>query len=84
MRTLQQLHKFAGDLGFKYIVVEVVLVTVRIIAKCAPNENFPVQREIRERLKVALDRSGIRAPQLAPYGGTAPLAEGPWSRDRAT
>ena len=39
-------------------------VTVRIIAKCAPNENFPVQREIRERLKVALDRSGVRAPQL--------------------
>jgi small-conductance mechanosensitive channel len=49
-------------------------VTVRIIAKCAPNENFPVQREIRERLKVALDRSGIRAPQLAPYGGSAPRA----------
>ena len=50
-------------------------VTVRIIAKCAPNENFPVQREIRERLKVALDRSGIRAPQLAPYGGGAPARE---------
>ena len=46
-------------------------VTVRIIAKCAPNENFPVQREIRERLKVALDRSGVRAPQLAPYGAAA-------------
>src|SRR5689334_5541514 len=49
-------------------------VTVRIIAKCAPNENFPVQREIRERVKVALDRAGIRGPQLAPYGGSAPRA----------
>ena len=59
-------------------------VTVRIIAKCAPNENFPVQREIRERLKVALDRSGVRAPQLAPYGGERPAREGPWSRHRGT
>jgi small conductance mechanosensitive channel len=46
------------------------VVTIRIIAKCAPNENFPVSREIRERVKTALDEAGIRAPQvLAPYGG---------------
>jgi small-conductance mechanosensitive channel len=48
-------------------------VTVRIVAKCAPGEDFPVQRELRERVKVALDRSGVRAPQLLPpYGGGVP------------
>jgi small conductance mechanosensitive channel len=46
------------------------VVTVRIIAKCAPNENFPVSREIRERVKAALDRAGIRSPHVVPpYGG---------------
>jgi len=46
------------------------VVTVRIFAKCAPNENFSVQREIRERVKVAFDSAGIRAPQvMSPYGG---------------
>ena len=46
------------------------VVTVRIIAKCAPNESFPVSREIRERVKAAFDQSGIRAPQVTqPYGG---------------
>jgi small conductance mechanosensitive channel len=39
------------------------VVTIRIIAKCAPNENFPVSREIRSRVKAALDAAGIRAPQ---------------------
>ncbi len=38
------------------------VVTVRIIAKCAPNESFPVSREIRERVKAALDEAGIHAP----------------------
>ena len=42
------------------------VVTIRIIAKCAPNENFPVSREIRGRVKAALDAAGIRAPQLMP------------------
>ena len=46
------------------------VVTVRIIAKCAPNESFPVSREIRERVKAAFDHAGIRAPQIMPpYGG---------------
>jgi small-conductance mechanosensitive channel len=46
------------------------VVTVRIIAKCAPNENFPVSREIRERVKTAFDAAGIRAPQVVlPYDG---------------
>jgi small conductance mechanosensitive channel len=46
------------------------VVTVRIIAKCAPNESFPVSREIRERVKAAFDQAGIRAPVvMPPYGG---------------
>ena len=46
------------------------VVTVRIVAKCAANENVPVSRELRERVKAALDRGGVRAPQvLPPYGG---------------
>ena len=40
------------------------VVTIRIIAKCAPNESFPVSREIRERVKAALDAAGIGAPQV--------------------
>ena len=46
------------------------VVTIRIVAKCAANENVPVSRELRERVKAALHRAGIRAPQvLPPYGG---------------
>jgi small-conductance mechanosensitive channel len=48
------------------------VVTVRIIAKCAPNESFPVSREIRERVKAAFDQAGIRAPQVAPPYGAGP------------
>jgi small-conductance mechanosensitive channel len=45
------------------------VVTVRVIAKCAPNESFAVSREIRERVKAAFDQAGIRAPQVtSPYG----------------
>ncbi|BDZ57399.1 MULTISPECIES: mechanosensitive ion channel family protein [Barrientosiimonas] len=44
------------------------VMTMRIIAKCAPNENFSVSRELRERSKVALDAAGIRGPALTPYG----------------
>ncbi|MBE3073339.1 MAG: mechanosensitive ion channel, partial [Actinobacteria bacterium] len=50
------------------------VVTVRIIAKCAPNENLPVSREIRERVKAAFDTAGIRAPQVMPPDGGRPGA----------
>ena len=46
------------------------VVTIRIVAKCAANENVPVSRELRERVKASLDRAEVRAPQvLPPYGG---------------
>ena len=46
------------------------VITFRIIAKCAPNENLPVSREIRRRVKAVLDAAGIRAPQGGPSYGT--------------
>lgn len=62
------------------------VITIRIIAKCAPNENFPVPREIRERVKAALDTAGIRAPLTGPASGGergAPhLRLTDWSCDR--
>ena len=47
-------------------------VTLRIIAKCVPNEQYAVSREIRERAKVALDAAGISAPQMPPYTAVPP------------
>jgi small conductance mechanosensitive channel len=43
--------------------------TIRTIAQCVPGENFAVQREMRERLKAALDAAGVQAPPLGPFGG---------------
>ncbi|MDE9366285.1 mechanosensitive ion channel family protein [Luteipulveratus sp. YIM 133132] len=47
------------------------VMTVRIMARCAPNENFSVSRELRERSKVALDEAGIRGPGFAAHGAEA-------------
>ena len=45
-------------------------ITVRVIAKCAPNEHLGVQREIRERVKAAFDTNGVKVPvTFPPYGG---------------
>jgi small conductance mechanosensitive channel len=52
--------------------------TVRVIAKCLPNENLPVQREIRERAKAAFDAHGVKAPIAFPtYGGGLGAAKPP-------
>jgi small-conductance mechanosensitive channel len=47
-------------------------VTVRVLAKCQPGENFGVQRELRQRLKAALDAAGIEGPPLLPMTGPTP------------
>ena len=36
--------------------------TIRTLAKCAPNQHFAVQRELRERIKNVLDEAGIAPP----------------------
>jgi moderate conductance mechanosensitive channel len=43
--------------------------TIRTIAQCVPGEQFSVQREMRERLKAALDAAEVKAPPLGPFGG---------------
>ena len=47
------------------------VVTLRIIAKTAPGEQYALSRELRERAKVALDKAGIRGPALPPYSAGA-------------
>ena len=46
-------------------------ITIRIVAKTVANEHFGVQREMRERIKAAFDREGVRSPLpvMPPYGG---------------
>ena len=41
-------------------------ITIRILAKCVAQEHFSVQREMRERIKLAFDREGVRGPALVP------------------
>lgn len=45
--------------------------TIRTFAKCAANEHFGVQRELRERIKAALDEAGVQPPPppLTAHGG---------------
>ncbi|MGE9806950.1 mechanosensitive ion channel family protein [Janibacter sp. G1551] len=43
-------------------------VTLRVLATCASDANFAVQREIRFRLKAAFDREGVQGPPLPPIG----------------
>jgi len=45
-------------------------VTIRVIVKCVPNEHFGVQRELRERIKEAFDREGVRVPPPVFPGAT--------------
>jgi moderate conductance mechanosensitive channel len=49
-------------------------ITIRIVAKTIANEQFGVQREMRERIKMAFDRAGVRSPLpvMPPYGGVPP------------
>jgi small conductance mechanosensitive channel len=37
-------------------------VVLRVLLKCAPNENAAVQREFRSRIKAVFDREGVRVP----------------------
>lgn len=46
--------------------------TIRITAKCVANQQWGVQREIRERSKVAMDAAGIAGPTPS-WGGSSSL-----------
>ncbi len=43
-------------------------VTIRTTAKCLPGANFGVQRELRERIKNALDAAGVKPPPPPAFG----------------
>jgi small conductance mechanosensitive channel len=56
-------------------------ITIRVFAKTAPNQQWGLQRAIRERAKEAFDEAGVRAPITVPPvpgatagGGTTPGA----------
>ncbi len=53
-------------------------VFIRVTAKAAPEQQHPVARELRERIKRAFDREGVRVPALArPFSGPGqPPAQG--------
>jgi small conductance mechanosensitive channel len=44
------------------------VVTIRVIAKTAPEQQYGVSREIRERVKAAFDANGVKAPVMTPFG----------------
>jgi small-conductance mechanosensitive channel len=44
-------------------------VTIRTTARCLPGEQYALQRELRERLKDALDSAGFKAPPPLPFEG---------------
>ncbi len=45
------------------------MMTIRVLAACAPGQNWAVQRELRQRVKTALDAAGVKAPPVMPFGG---------------
>ena len=53
--------------------VTATAVTIRVIVKCAPNEHFGVQRELRERIKETFDREGVRVPPAVFPGAPGPV-----------
>jgi small conductance mechanosensitive channel len=44
------------------------VVTIRVIAKTPPEEQYGAARAIRERVKLAFDQNGIKAPVMTPFG----------------
>ena len=53
-------------------------ITIRVFANTAPDKQWGVQREIRERVKVAFDAAGVQAPVMYPpgLGGQAASGDG--------
>jgi small conductance mechanosensitive channel len=47
-------------------------ITIRVIAKTGPNQQWGLQRAIRERVKEAFDAAGVRAPVTFPVAGGVP------------
>lgn len=53
-------------------------ITVRVVVKTAPSEQFRVARELRTRIKLALDAAGIASVTTTATGGSdGPAPQGP-------
>lgn len=52
-------------------------ITIRVLAKTVSQEHFAVQREMRERIKTALDAAGVRMPPVLPGLNLPPKPGGP-------
>ncbi|MBW8171756.1 mechanosensitive ion channel family protein [Ornithinimicrobium sp. Arc0846-15] len=44
------------------------VMTVRIVAKCYPGEQWAIPRVMRQRAKAQLDAAGVKGPQINPFG----------------
>ncbi|HET8616071.1 MAG TPA: mechanosensitive ion channel family protein [Actinomycetales bacterium] len=51
-------------------------ITIRVVAKTGPNQQWGLQRAIRERAKDAFDRAGVRAPVTFPPVPGGPSSSG--------
>jgi len=47
------------------------VVTIRVVAKTASEQQYAISREIRERVKAAFDANDIKAPTMTPFGPTS-------------
>jgi small-conductance mechanosensitive channel len=46
--------------------------TIRVLAETSPGDKVDIQRELRQRIKSALDAAGVKAPPMNPFGGPRP------------
>lgn len=46
--------------------------TLRVLAEASPGDKVDIQRELRQRIKSALDTAGVKAPPVNPFGGPRP------------
>ncbi|MEO6020431.1 MAG: mechanosensitive ion channel family protein [Knoellia sp.] len=43
--------------------------TLRVLAEASPGDKVAIQRELRQRIKSALDAAGVKAPPMNPFAG---------------
>ncbi|MFC7487976.1 mechanosensitive ion channel family protein [Knoellia sp. CPCC 206453] len=46
--------------------------TLRVLAETSPGDKVDIQRELRQRIKSALDVAGVKAPPMNPFGAPRP------------
>jgi moderate conductance mechanosensitive channel len=56
-----------ASLGIQQVTSNAV--TIRLLGKCVANEQFGVERELRQRIKTVFDREGVKVPPASWNGG---------------